>query len=174
MEEDFYIFLDFDGVLNDFSTIPSLINFVKKDNFSFNRESIEALNSLIKTLENKYSVHLVLSTFWRRNLTKSSELLLNNGLEYKGTIEATPIISHKSRLFEIIKFIQEKKLSNYVVIDDIPSITKYFAEKNNIKTNIISGALTISSILNYIDSYYPDLSPCFPFYQFEFEKTTSC
>lgn len=173
-KQEFYIFLDFDGVLNDFKTIPHVAGFLfkKKDKDVFNRESIEALNCLIETLEHKFSVVLVLSTFWRKNLKKASELLYNHGLRYNGIILATPFASYKTRLFEIMEFIKKYKLNeNYVVIDDIPKITQYFAEKNNIKTNIIDGALTMSSILNYIDTYHQNLSKKFPIdTAFDFEK----
>ena len=172
----FYIFLDFDGVLNDLKTIPAIFKlggfFVnKKDTKVFNSESIYTLNSLISTLEHKYDVQLVLTTFWRKNPEKAREILYTNGLEYLGKIDSIPFISYQSRLSKIMDYIRKDELGeNYLIIDDKPKITKYIIEKNLIKTNLINGALNISQALNYIDTHHPDLSKYFPLGDFDFER----
>ena len=106
----FSLFLDFDGTLNDFITIPKLSKLggllVGKDDAKvFNEESIEALNMLINTLESKYSVDLVLTTSWRFNMDKCQSVLKNNGLRFNGEIESIPFMLSHSRLKEINTYI---------------------------------------------------------------------
>lgn len=162
-KEQFYIFLDFDGVLNDLITVPSLWKMGgflvdKKDTNTFNQGSIDSINYLIETLSQEYDVNLVLSTTWRRWFEKAKQVLKNNGLEYSGVIDKTPKIRLKRRAFEIMKYLQSKdEKQNFVVIDDKPHLPKYFKEKNSIKTNIVAGSLSMSTILNYLDTYFPKL-----------------
>ena len=70
-----------------------------------------------------------------------------------------------------MKYLQSKEeKQNFVVIDDKRHLPKYFKDKNSIKTNIVDGALTMSSILNYLDTYYPkllDSNPLKDTYHFE-------
>ena len=105
----FSIFLDFDGVLNDLNTIPNLWKFggifVKRDDRRvFNKESIVALNTLIDTLENKYDVELILTTFWRRNIDKCREILSNNGLNYMKEVKSLPMIVKSTRSKQVNKY----------------------------------------------------------------------
>ena len=70
-----------------------------------------------------------------------------------------------------MKYLQSKEeKQNFVVIDDKRHLPKYFKDKNSIKTNIVDGALTMSSILNYLDTYYTkllDSNPLKDTYHFE-------
>ena len=167
-KEDYYIFLDFDGVLNDIKSIPALYKlggiFVnKKDTKVFSQDSIHALNSLISTLSHRYNPIIVLTTFWRHDMEKAKSILFANGLQFDGEIDSIPFLSYKSRLSLIVDYIRNyDSKDNYLIIDDIPSITKYILEKNLIKTNILSGALNISQAMNYVDAYHPELSKYFP------------
>ena len=167
-KEDYYIFLDFDGVLNDIKTIPAIYKlggvFVnKKDTKVFSQESIAALNSLLSTLSHRYNPKIVLTTFWRNNMDKATSILYNNGLQFDGEIDSIPFFSYKSRLSLILDYIHEHNTeNNFLIIDDIPSITKYILRKNLIKTNIIEGSLNMSQAMNYIDSYCPELTKYFP------------
>lgn len=159
----FSLFLDFDGTLSDFITIPKLSKLGgflvgKEDTNTFNPESMEALNMLINTLESKYSVDLVLTTIWRLNMDKCQSVLKNNGLRFDGEIKSIPFIFNKSRLKEIYMYIELNQVDKYLVIDDIPRMSKYFDEDKMIQTGLFGKSLTIPNILNYIDKYLPELS----------------
>lgn len=178
-KQKFFVFLDFDGVLNDIENIPYLWKiggfFVdEKDKETFNPESIEALNYLISTLKTEYDVNLVLSTTWRRWFEKAKAVLKNNGLEYSGEIDKTPKMILKKRAFEIMAYLQGKNESqNFVVIDDKSHLPKYFKNSNSIKTNIINGSLNMSNMLNYIDTYFPHLANKNPLKDvYNFEETS--
>ena len=166
-KENFYVFLDFDGVLNDFLTVPGLHKiggfFVKNtDSNTFNKESIQAVNYLLKALETKYNVKLVLSSFWRLNFEKAKSVLKNNGLEYDGEIGRTPKLKGKKRAIEILRYLAEHEdrnvTQNFLTIDDKGHLPKYFKDQNSIKTNIINGSLTMSDILNYLDKYQTEVA----------------
>lgn len=179
-KQKFYIFLDFDGVLNDIENMPYLWKlggfFVDdKDKDTFNPESIAALNYLIETLKSEYDVNLVLSTTWRRWFEKAKSVLKNNGLEYCGEIDKTPKMFLKKRAFEIMAYLQGKNEDhNFVVIDDKSHLPKYFKDSNSIKTNIVNGSLNMSNMLNYIDTYFPHLASKNPLKDiYEFEKSKS-
>ena len=63
-KQPFYIFLDFDGVLNDFEGADNIFKFgglfvSENDKRTFNPYSIEALNYLIETLKQEYEVKLL-------------------------------------------------------------------------------------------------------------------
>ena len=166
-KENFYVFLDVDGVLNDFLTIPGLHKFggmfVKHtDSNTFNRESIQAVNYLLKVLDTKYNVKLVLSSFWRLNFEKAKSVLKNNGLEYEGEIGRTSNLRGKKRAIEILRYLAEHEdrnvTQNFLTIDDKGHLPKYFKDQNSIKTNIINGSLTMSDILNYLDKYQTEVA----------------
>lgn len=176
MKENFYVFLDFDGVLSDFRTIPNifkiggfLVN--PNDRNAFNKESIEAVNYLIETLSLKYNTKLVLSTSWRRNFNKAKQILINNGLRYDGDIDLTPKLHGKKRAYEIIKYLvdnQHEGSINFVTIDDKRHLPQYFKPENCIKTSMFR-ALEIPQIINYLDTYHSDVmkdNPPKDFYDF--------
>lgn len=159
----FSVFLDFDGVLNDFFTIPSLFKFggffVKKnDKKAFNPESVEALNILINTLDSRYSVDLILTSFWRFNVDKCRSVLKSNGLTFDGEIKTLPFVLNKPRIKEIENYINDEKIDKYLVIDDFPYMERYFDKSQMIKTHIFNKSLNVSNVLNYIDTYMPELS----------------
>ena len=164
MEEKsrFYIFIDYDGVLNDLKTIPNLFHlggFFAKDNDKvFNPNSIESLNFLIETLEKKYKVQLILTTYWRRNPEKAKNILYNNGLKYEREIDFVSRHVTQSRKGEIKKYLTSNNIKeDFLVIDDFSLITKDFKDKNKIKTNIIAGSLNMTKVDNYLSLYYPEL-----------------
>lgn len=161
-KDKFLIFLDFDGVLNDIKSVPHLLKmggfFVREDDDNvFCRDSINAINYLIETMSLKYDVQLVLSTFWKR-FPKAVKILQNNGLIYSGKFNSTPIFFGQRRAKEIIHFlIDYDEWKDFLIIDDKSSLKKCFSSKNFIKTNLWDGSLTISDVLNYLNTYYPDL-----------------
>ncbi len=160
----FYLFLDFDGVLNDLTSIPSLYKiggfFVKKDDKNtFTKNTIPALNFLISALSTQYNVNIVLSTTWRRNFAKAVSILENNGLKYHGEYYVTPHIWFKKRSEEIETFIKKHNVdkNKFVVLDDKKHLSKHF-DSDCIHTNIINGCLTISDVMNYIDTKHPQIA----------------
>ena len=81
--ENFYIFLDIDGVLYDWVFVKQQIAMKKQKKGgiikTFNPESISALNMLIFELEKKYNVNLVISSTWRHDLGYAINVLYANG-----------------------------------------------------------------------------------------------
>ena len=133
--------------------------FVKKnDRKVFSRESIVALNTLIETLENKFEVELILTTFWRRDIDKCRQILKNNGLFYSKPLKSIPILLKSSRLREVGKYLKENNRTEFLMLDDSFKAEKQFGNKNIIETNLIDGSLTVSSVMNYIDTFHKDLS----------------
>ena len=160
-KDKFLIFLDFDGVLNDIKSVPHLLKmggfFVREDDDNvFCRDSINAINYLIETMSLKYDVQLVLTTFWKL-FAKTEKVLKNNGLNYSGILKSTPFFLGK-RNNEILHYLTNNDdWKDFLIIDDKSSLKKCFREKNLIRTNIWDGSLTISDVLNYLNTYYPDL-----------------
>lgn len=161
-KENFYVFLDFDGVLNDFRTIPSIFKLggflvSSKDTNTFNKGSIDAVNYLLETLSTKYNTKLVLSTTWRRNPEKAKQVLYNNGLNYDGEIDCTPRYRGRKRAFEILKYLvdHEHNKINFVTIDDKKHINHFFKKSNCISTSLFN-ALDMSKVINYLDTFHKD------------------
>lgn len=124
--EEYIIFLDIDGVMNDSKREP--------DNFL--PEAVSVLN----TLFNKYNAKVVLSSSWREYFTFNDlkDLFEQNGLLIK-IIDKTPVyicdkkinkaltleeISNLdiqtdiSRDFEIMNYIKVHNICHYVILDD--------------------------------------------------------
>ena len=65
----------------------------------------------------------------------------------------------KKRAYEIMEYLQVKNENeNFVVIDDKQHLPKFFKGKNGIKTNILNGALNMSTVLNYLDINFEPLA----------------
>ena len=75
--ENFYLFLDVDGVLWDWKWRIEMIKEgkIKKGGLitNFNPKSVHALNTLIEYLNENYNCKIVISSTWRfrKNMTKS-------------------------------------------------------------------------------------------------------
>ena len=160
MKENFYIFLDIDGVLWDWKYRISAIKEGKASKSgiisSFNPESIDALNNLIALLDQNFSPELVISSTWRENMFATKKALYKNGLEFNKPINCTP--RHLNPFFrgkEILEYLNSVgHTENYVVIDDGSFDFSNTLNKNNIiKTNIANGSLTNSHIKKYISSH---------------------
>ena len=156
MKKNYYIFLDIDGVLYDYKfLIPEMENGnIKKGGLikNFNPKSIYALNFLIKYLEKKYNVNLVITSAWRYNLNLLKEVLLNNGLIFNKEILKIETTEENFRSKEIQLFIKKNKIkNNFVIIDDeTQELEGCFNKKNIIKTNIFDDSLNLKHIKNYI------------------------
>ena len=146
MKENFYVFLDIDGVLWDEQFINKLIKSgvrsKKDDSISnyFKPSSINALNFLICTLNQNFEVILVISSNKRLNMQETISQLKNNGLTKVNKIDRTPISLESfdmDRGLEIKNYLINKPNNqNHCVIDDeINDITPYIKKENIIKTS---------------------------------------
>lgn len=156
-KENFYVFLDFDGVLYD---IEYLIKQKFKNNeklFRYAPDSIDALNTLFDQLSTKYNPHLVISSFWRLKFPMTIKLLKKNGVNIeniqlsKTYFSLTPF----KRGLEINRFLKENGNSkNFIIIDDHKfDYNKYFPKDKVIKTSIINNRLTEDKLNNALIHY---------------------
>ena len=150
---DFYVFLDFDGVLYDLKSLgDNLPSF--KDLFSedkklslYSSDSIETINRLFDHLKTKYDVHLVISSFWRFFKTPLLiKWLESNGLDTTGiTVDKTRITAHPhKRGLEIKEFLQRhNNCNNLVILDDSyrENYLKHFLPQQIVTTNIFNDRL---------------------------------
>lgn len=144
--ENFYIFLDIDGVLNDLDTIKrNYFNGIKDTTHTFNPESVSALNNLFDYLSKKYDVTLVISSVWRINMKETLMHFENNKIDLSNVkkIDKTgyyyDALGKNRRDREIKNYLKEhNEKVNYVAIDDE---AKWFRipEKNKIVTSMFDG-----------------------------------
>lgn len=163
MKENFYIFLDIDGVMYDWE-------YMKKNNIrsfgrvkTFSPDSVEALNYLMQTLNNNYNTELVISSTWRRDMPDTVRTLRQNGVEMNlRKVFSTPIFADsEKRGEEILSYLNGKNnASNYVIIDDeMFDYEKHFNSSRIIKTNIFSGGLNKEMVSTFLKSNNIPLYP---------------
>lgn len=157
-KEDFYVFLDFDGVLYDLKYLsenaPSFKDIFSDDKkiFSYASDSIEALNGLFERLSTKYNPHLVISTFWRFLPTS----LLVKSLESSG-LDTSDIEIHKTKItlhphkrgLEVKDFLEHHDNSeNFIIADDsyLENYLEYFPRAKIVKTNIMNDRLVADKL----------------------------
>ena len=91
MKQNFYVFLDIDGVLNDWKYLQYYFDKNPDEKGGtitrFNPTSIFALNYLIEKLEQDYNVTLVISSTWRSNMVETVKILKEQNLKYDKQIE---------------------------------------------------------------------------------------
>ena len=152
--KNYYIFLDIDGVLWDWSYIKQTTK--QKQNKiiqDFNPKSIDALNYLIKNLQKqKYNVTLVISSTWRNNIHFTIKTLYENGLDFNGlNVDITNPDKNDIHRGKLIKeYLQDKSNYDYIVIDD--EMFDYKEENltsHLIKTNIYNNSLNKEHIEKY-------------------------
>ena len=146
----FYIFLDIDGVMNDFSYWNKCKEknknprFMQMENYPFNPESLNNLMKLSQYLLHQQTVtRIVLSSTWR--LDDTSTAIVNSRLaEYGMTIyNKTPRLdklpldklnSHRS--LEIKAWLNSNKNpTKYLVLDDCTDILNNFENNHCINTD---------------------------------------
>lgn len=152
--ENFYIFLDIDGVMYDWNYLIN--NNIKNAGIikTFNPESVKALNYLIEKLSFNYNVSLVISSTWRKDMGETVRTLIKNGLKTNlRKIFNTPITYHPNfRGLEILQFLENKKDNhNFVIIDDeMFDYLKHFKKEKIIKTDIFKGSLNMEMVENFL------------------------
>ena len=122
------IFLDIDGVLNSFQTFREI--YYEWQLTGVRRVAIDPVKvSLLKEIVDNTDAKIVLSSSWRtlgkmkkgklvtknQNLHDLIEILNNNGLEI---FDITPRCRSGNREEEIRKWLENKEVENYIVIDD--------------------------------------------------------
>ena len=151
--DDFYIFLDIDGVMYDWKYVLSLPKRGGRLD-RFNPKSVSALNILTKKLSQFYQTHLVISSSWRHDMTDTKNTLIKNGVDLSNLIlEATPISnSPLERGKELLSYFNgDVANKNYVIIDDeMGDYLKYFPRQKIIKTNMIDGSLDICQVHSFL------------------------
>ena len=141
--KDFFIYLDIDGVLNNYDWIKLFSdensNFAKKNDKYIDLRCIKALNNLMKTLkDNGYNLVVIISSAWRVDMPDTIERLLKSGLNKPKFFGKTVFDKDRHRGKEIFEHTSSFGLNEneFVIIDDeVISIKEYFNEKNIIKTS---------------------------------------
>lgn len=157
-KENYYLFLDIDGVMWDW---PWRIQEIKSGRIrkgssirEFNPESVEALNHLIAYISDSYNCNLVISSTWRSFMKQTISTLRKNKVNLPDIIDRTPISREsKQRGKEIETYLSNKPdAQNIVIIDDETSdIIKHFSQESIIKTDIYGESLREHHILDWIE-----------------------
>ena len=174
MREQYFIFLDIDGTLVDLKYGQRARGpfFIFGKNTVLNPESIEALNLLINSLEQKYDTNLVITSGRRKNLHECVSHLYDNGLKYDKPITCTPLVEGRrgQKIIDFMmtsssqKYPKAKKLidfilkryadhgyKNYVVLEnDISKIRYEIPPSRRIITNAKTKALQPYQVEKYL------------------------
>lgn len=161
-KENFYVFLDIDGVMWDW---PWRIEEIKKGRIrkgaaitEFNPESVNALNQLLSYVNENYNCNLVISSTWRSFMKTTISTLKKNQVILPENIDRTPFSkASKQRGKEIADYLQGKPNSdNILIIDDETSdIIKHFSPDKIIKTSVYDESLRERHIEDWIERLNP-------------------
>lgn len=186
---NYYVFLDVDGTLWCEYYLSELVvdaetrKLIELDaddplagyeNIKLSSESIEAVNTLIRSLKNKFNVKLVITSRRRNNLLKCINYLKVNGLEFDDTIFCIKrgIDPRGIKILDFLNFMGENQkvpklrkswlvgllykfsktgFENYVVIDDDEKAIKGFVPpKRFIEVDGIKSSLTKRQVERYL------------------------
>lgn len=150
--QNFYIFLDIDGVMWDFKTLrqekKSLIRTLI--NGAVSEQSLDALHYLINILKQNYNPVLVISSERRRDLAKVKKLLREDWLNCE--FDTTGLQKFKTRgqlVKEYLQVVQEEV--NFLIMDDfIGTYKNHFDMKKVLKTSLLGGALSRERINKHL------------------------
>lgn len=135
MKENFYVFLDIDGVLVDETCKEENKNFpgIKK----FKTKSVEALQFLFSEFGKKYDVILVAMSDWKMNIAKTYLILEEAELLNVRKVEMSKIKQFETKGLEIEDYLNGKENSNnFVVLDDEPNyLIPNIKEDNIVETS---------------------------------------
>jgi len=147
------IFLDIDGVLNSEAYfIARGKNFSLLPKFSYDLDpiAVERLNKIMDST----NAEIVLSSTWR--LSPLQQVV--DALKYKGfkhDIKFTTTRQHMDRGLQILKFVEENDLQQYVVIDDDSYDIEVYIDKDKfVHTRWKTGLL--DSHVDYIIEYFKE------------------
>lgn len=174
MREQYFVFLDIDGTLIDFKYGQYIrgpfFNF--GENTILNPESIDALNLLLESLEQKYDTRLIITSGRRNNLVSCVKNLYENGLNYEKAITCTPLTPERRgqkiidcmmtssfpkypKLQKLVDFIlrryADNGYKNYVVLENDASKIRYeIPPARRIMTNAKNKALQPEQVVKYL------------------------
>ena len=152
--DDFFVFLDIDGVMYDWEwlmTQPRKGGRIKR----FNPESVAALNKLTNSLSREFNTSLVITSTWRHWMQDTIELLSSNGVDFKDIrLRSTTTDGNPDKRGEqILKFLRGDKGQNFVIIDDeMFDYLDHFDMSQIIKTNMRNNSLNMKMVDNYLKS----------------------
>ena len=176
MREQYFVFLDIDGTLIDFKYGQYIRGpfFDFGQNTILNPESIEALNLLLESLEQKYDTRLIITSGRRKNLVPCVKNLYENGLKYEKPITCTPLtperrgqkiidcmmtssLTRHPKLQKVVDFIlrryADNGYKNYVVLENDASKIRYeIPPARRIMTNAKNKALKPEQVIKYLKS----------------------
>ena len=170
-KSNYYIFLDIDGTLWDYD-----YRMYNKSGL-LKPESMEALNLLISVLDKNYNPRIVITSRRRKNFEATCKWLYDSGLNKDfSNIDRTPWeegdrgkkilnymhVREKDVIYSKNKFknklanlMGRKVFKNYVVIDDEAyKLDSYIPEDKIIAPNILSRALSLQHINEYLRKQY--------------------
>lgn len=130
------LILDIDGVL--IKTPPWRNDEIHSDGYSdFDRECVQNLKELLK--EREFEIWLSSTRRIKISIDKWNEIFKNRGLNQvvEGLLPVCE--SCKTRKEEIINFIEEKSLINYLIIDDDKSLNDFEPKKKIVLTTLMTG-----------------------------------
>ena len=137
-----YLFLDIDGVMNSFNDYKmSNEEFMKKLNkisFHLNPEKIKILNEIYL----EYKPTIILSSYWRKrfSLKKINKIFKKSGFIGKISDKTTKKgEEHNDRWNQIQKYISQKNVKNYIILDDEHITRNQKVVPNFIKTDSYVG-----------------------------------
>lgn len=176
-KEPYYVFLDIDGTLWDakfnYPRYGFQMNYVAEP--VLKPESIEAVNLLLRSLEQDFDTRLIITSHRRENLSKCVSYLMDNGLEYHKSIYATKYPSVINRGNGIVDFMEERgekplkyrtitnafaklvynvfgeDFERYVVLEDVKSkIKDAIPPARRIMANHDKRSISISQVEKYL------------------------
>lgn len=147
-----YLFLDIDGVFN--SIEHNLI--FDKSNWELSKEAIIRFNYVLYYLKLDYNVKIVISSTWRNHHTLSviKDFFNTSGFNYSYLIVDVTEDLDTKRGIEIKKYVDDKNITNYLIIDDMNEFLDeqlpHFIHVNNICGFSIFDGIRILDYFNCI------------------------
>ena len=122
-----FIFLDIDGVLatvKQFNLTHNSKSWIRKYYvYPFDKKCVKVLNEILTITD----ADIIISSDWRNyySLEELRDIFIINGVK-KLPVGVTPIyptsmsLLEKNRAGEILKYVEENDLTNWIAIDDLP------------------------------------------------------
>lgn len=175
-KENYYVFLDIDGTLWDakfaYGIYGDIFNYISYP--TLKKDSINAVNLLLRSLEEKFNTKLVITSRKREYMSECIDYLQKNGLKYDKPIFCLPF-GETYRGARIVGYMQEqnnkpehlsrpqnlfskllnafiiKGSQNYVVLeDDFKLIKSSIPSRRLIFSNHQRKSITTKQVENYL------------------------
>ena len=156
MRDNFYIFLDIDGVMFDWKyrlSSGKKLGGVIKD---FNPESVKALNFLCNTLSEQFNTRVVVTSTWKLHWDTMLEVFATNGVDL-GNVTLDKTVTREDPRFrgrEIVEYLgDDYNKANFVIIDDeMFDYREFFKMSDIIKTNMQDSSLNMDMVTSFMVS----------------------